>query len=100
MIVMFHLTCIGWLLFRARDWESVRIMFDSLFAFSGGEVRGLRVLLIVLACWIAHLQPIWKNFQERFAQMPPFGQGALAAMCMWTLLLLSPNARPFIYFQF
>ncbi len=100
IIVMFHLTCLGWLLFRSPDWETVRIMFDGLFDFSGGEVRGLRVLLIVLACWIAHLQPVWKDMQERFARLPSFGQGALAAMCMWTLLLLSPNARPFIYFQF
>ncbi len=100
IILMFHLTCFGWLLFRAPNWETVGVMVGRLLDFSGGEVRGLRVLLIVLACWIAQLQPIWKDMQGRFARLPSFGQGALAAVCMWTLLLLSPNARPFIYFQF
>jgi len=100
VLLMFHLTCFGWLLFRSQDWSTVRLMLVSLTDFSAGEIHGKRIAVIVMLCALAHLGGVWRPLCEGFARLPSLGQGALAAMCMWTLLLLSPNARPFIYFQF
>jgi len=99
IVVMFHLTCLGWLLFRAPDWSTVMAFLESLFDFSG-DVRGLRCAAIVALCMFAHAWPFWKTLGERFARLPAAGQGVLAAMSLWALLLLSPHAQPFIYFQF
>jgi alginate O-acetyltransferase complex protein AlgI len=100
VIVMFHLTCLGWLLFRAPDWQIVLVMLRSMTDFSAGELHGLRIALVVLACAIAHAHPLIRTLPDRFARLPAFGQGALAAVCMWSLLLLSTDGKPFIYFQF
>jgi alginate O-acetyltransferase complex protein AlgI len=100
VLAMFHLSCLGWLLFRAPDWGTVQTMFVNLFDFSAGDVRGLRCALIVLACALAHVLPAMNTLVERFARLPALGQGAFAAMCMWALLLLGPGAKPFIYFRF
>lgn len=97
---MFHLTCMGWLLFRAPDWTTVASMLHSLSDFSAQPVYGKRILLIVAACALAHVLPSAKALGQRFAQLPAISQGALAATCMWTLVLLGPARSPFIYFQF
>ncbi len=97
---MFHLTCLGWLLFRAQDWATVQLMLTRLVDFSGGEVRGKRFALIVLACMLAHLWPGMRKLGERFTQLPAPVQGALAGVCLWALILLSPGTQAFVYFQF
>ncbi len=100
ILVMFHLTCLGWLLFRAQEWQTIPAMLSAMLDFSAGEVRGLRIGILVLACMIAHAHPLIRTLPERFARVPALGQGALAALCMWSLLLLGADGKPFIYFQF
>jgi D-alanyl-lipoteichoic acid acyltransferase DltB (MBOAT superfamily) len=97
---MFHLTCLGWLLFRAPDWATVGLMARNLVDFTAGDVRGLRCGLLVAACMMAHSWPGVRTLGERFARLPAVGQGVLAGVCTWALLLLSPSAKAFIYFQF
>jgi D-alanyl-lipoteichoic acid acyltransferase DltB (MBOAT superfamily) len=99
VLVMFHLTCFGWLLFRAPSWSAVQVMLGNLVEFPG-DLRGKRIGLIVLACAAAHLLPTLEALPKRFAQLPPLARGALAAVCLWSAILLTPQARPFIYFQF
>ncbi len=99
VVVMFHLTCFGWLLFRAPDWSVVRILLGNMFDFTG-DLRGRRVGLIVLACVAAHVLPGVGALPRRFARLPAPVRGALAALCLWTAILLAPAAKPFIYFQF
>ncbi len=100
VLVMFHLNCFGWLLFRSPDWTSVLSMLKAMTDFSGNEAHGIRVLLIVLVCATSHILPMIRSLPDRFARLPAFGQGALAAVCMWSILLLGPQGKPFIYFQF
>jgi len=97
---MFHLTCLGWLLFRAQDWATVQVMLARLVDFSSGEIRGKRIVLIVVACALAHLLPGAWRLGERFVRLPAFVQGSLAGVCMWALILLNPGVKAFIYFQF
>lgn len=98
--LMFHATCLGWLLFRAQNWETVTSMLSSLTDFSPASVHGKRIALIVLACAIAHCHPIFREMGRRFGQLPSAAQGALAGACCWLLLLISPGEQAFIYFQF
>ncbi len=99
-LAMFHLTCLGWLLFRSPDWATAGAVARSLFDFSTGEVHGLRCGAMVALCAVAHAWPAMRNLGEWFARVPAVGQGVLAALCTWALLLLSPSAKAFIYFQF
>ncbi|MFQ5495335.1 MAG: MBOAT family O-acyltransferase, partial [Phycisphaerae bacterium] len=100
MTVMFHLMCLGWLLFRAPDWHTVTVMGANLFDFSATAVHGLRVAVLIAACMAAHALPAVHGLGDRFARVPGFGQGALAAACMWVLLIGGPKSQSFIYFQF
>jgi alginate O-acetyltransferase complex protein AlgI len=100
VIGMFHLTCLGWLLFRAQDWATVHLMLGRLVDFSSTEIRGKRILLIVVACMLVHLLPVFRNLGERFVRLPAVVQGSLAGVCLWVVILLSPGAQAFIYFQF
>ncbi len=98
--LMFHATCLGWLLFRAPDWETVTSMLSSLTNFSPAPVHGKRIALIVFACAVAHCHPLFRALGRRFGQLPPTAQGALAGACCWLLFLISPGGEAFIYFQF
>lgn len=99
-IFMFHAICLGWLFFRASDWANVQVMLASLFDFTPAELRGKRVLMLILCCAIAHLPGEKLALGNAIRKLPALGQGAFAALCLWTLLLISPAVRPFIYFQF
>jgi len=99
-VAMFHLSCLGWLLFRASDWSNAWEMLRGLFDFSASELHGKRVLIVIALCAVAHIPWRTSSVRDWFRRAPAWGQGALAAMCTWSLLLLSPAARPFIYFQF
>lgn len=99
-LAMFHLICLGWLLFRAPNWDTVIVLGANLFDFSSPHVRGLRILVLVLLCAAAHALPDAKRLAESFRRLPALGQGAFAAVTMWVLLLTSPGVKPFIYFQF
>ena len=97
---MFHLTCLGWLLFRAQDWATVQVMLGRLVDLGGGEVIGKRCVVVLVCCAIAHAAPGWRSAVDWFNRLPAMGQGVAAGMCMWVLLLVSPGVRPFVYFQF
>jgi len=99
-LVTFHLVCLGWLLFRSPDWGTALAMLRAMTDFGAGEVHGLRVAAILLVCAVAHAHPLIRTLPERFARAPAFAQGALAGASLWSLLLLSPQGKPFIYFQF
>jgi alginate O-acetyltransferase complex protein AlgI len=98
--LMFHATCLGWLLFRAQDWGTVTSMLSSLTDFTPAPVHGKRIALIVLACAAVHCHPIFKDLGRRFGQLPSAAQGALAGACCWLLFIISPSEQAFIYFQF
>lgn len=100
IVGMFHLTCLGWLLFRAQDWATVQLMLGRLVDLSGDPIQGKRVALLVLLCMAVHVGLHEQKLRVWFARLPALGQGMVAGLCMWALLLLSPGAKPFIYFQF
>lgn len=98
--LMFHATCLGWLLFRAENWSTVASMLSSLTDFSAAPVHGKRIAVILIACAIAHCHPAFRDMGRRFARLPSAAQGAFAGACCWLLFLISPGEQAFIYFQF
>ncbi|MEK6798834.1 MAG: MBOAT family protein [Planctomycetota bacterium] len=100
MVATFHLICLGWLLFRAPDWATVGTMLASLTDFSPAPVHGKRIALLLAACLAAHAWPEVRSALGWFRRVHATAQGILAGAAMWVLLLCSPAAKPFIYFQF
>jgi len=100
VVSMFHATCLGWVLFRAPNWDTAWSMLASLTDFSPAAVHGKRIAIIVLACAMAHCHPIFRKMGRRFVQLPSAAQGVLAGACCWVLILINPGQQAFIYFQF
>lgn len=99
-VAMFHLTCVGWPLFRAANWKTVAVLGGNLLDFTGSPVHGRRIAVVVAACAAVHLLPLWRELHDRFARLPALGQGAAAGVCLWTLFLCGQRAQSFIYFRF
>ena len=105
-VVMFHVTCFGWLIFRAES-------FDQLLRFVGLVIHDFRPtqatvdsLLVPLLLVLAPLLPI-HIFQARHdSEDAPLGlpivvRYALYAAVFWAVLLWGDfEGAQFIYFQF
>jgi hypothetical protein len=100
IVLMFHLTCLGWMLFRSPDWATVQTMSANLFYFSGPEVYGLRIAVVVVLCALAHGLTSARPLNESFARASAFAQGMVAGAVMLALVVVSPGVKPFIYFRF
>jgi alginate O-acetyltransferase complex protein AlgI len=105
VLVMFHLTCIGWLLFRADHFGAVRTAADVLvnqWSFSAAAGTGLLLIafyagVLFMVEWLTD----GENRLQRIFRTPWFVQGA------WYLYLIlmisifhSRESYEFIYFQF
>lgn len=100
---------VGWILFRAQDWQAAGTMFRGVlgsngFSISSGFAAALRpieVLTLGLGIVIIYL-PVLAKFPLRATaaiDRPPF---ALAAMLwLWSLWVIqNRTVIPFLYFQF
>jgi alginate O-acetyltransferase complex protein AlgI len=105
-LVMFHLTCYGWLIFRARSAAQVGEMTASLFAgFRPGtiDVDGLLVplLLHITPFVVVHAAEAWHNDLLVVPRLSPgMRYSVYAATCYLTLLFGNFGGAEFIYFQF
>ncbi len=99
ILVMFHLACFAWVLFRAPDIESAWIILVKLVVWEDGPIIGRRVIMLTVFCAILHLSAeLWPRIREW--QPGPIVQGALAATTAYALIILAPESAPFLYFQF
>lgn len=102
LLGFFHLTCCGWLIFRA---ESVGQIADLLGALSGGITlagSGLRTLLLFAGPLVAmQFVQYWRDDLNILLRLPVLVRGtAYAAMFYGVVLLGEGFDKPFIYFQF
>ena len=78
ILVMFHLACFAWVLFRAPDIESAWTILVKLVVWEDGPIIGRRVIVLTVFCAILHLSAeLWPRIREW--QPGPIVQGALAA---------------------
>jgi D-alanyl-lipoteichoic acid acyltransferase DltB (MBOAT superfamily) len=111
MLLMFHLVCLGWLLFRASDLRQVS-------RFLGGIVHdlhptaltasyALRILPLALTLLVVSLLQLRGRSLDVFVKWTATGRAALAMGILWVTiahmafsLSLIRGQIPFIYFQF
>ncbi|MBE3035450.1 MAG: MBOAT family protein [Actinobacteria bacterium] len=104
--VMFHLTCFGWLIFRARSAHQLGAMSASLFtSFAPGsiDVAGLLVPLLLYATplVLVHAVEAWHDDVLVVPQLPPLVRYSVYAVAFYlTLLFGNFGGAEFIYFQF
>ena len=104
--VMFHLTCYGWLIFRARSARQLGTMSASLFigfAPSTIDVHGLLVplLLYTTPLLLVYAVEAWHDDLLVVPRLPPLVRYSVYAAAFYlTLLFGNFGGAEFIYFQF
>ena len=103
--VVFHLVCLGWVLFRSVDLAAATAVLGSLVsAPSSGAIAQLGWLpLVVLAvAAVTHLAPdAWtERVRAGFTSLPTLVQGAAYGGVLLLLAAVQRGETPFIYFQF
>ena len=105
-LVMFHLTCYGWLIFRGRSAGQLTSMTRSMFTdldVSRADVNGLLVplLLYVTPLLLVHA---WEAYADDVLVVPKLPAAVrysvYAATLYLTLLFGNFGGAEFIYFQF
>ncbi len=104
--VMFHLTCFGWLIFRARSAQQLGAMTRSLFSdFAPGSIQTAD-LLVPLVMYttpllLVHLVQAWYDDVLVVPRLPPLVRYSLYAATFYlTILFGNFGGAEFIYFQF
>jgi alginate O-acetyltransferase complex protein AlgI len=105
VVIMFHLTCLGWLLFRADNFPSVTRALALIFGhFHPTEMALAPLCLIAGYCAILFCIELWLEGEERLARLfssPWVLQGACYTYLLVMLSLFhARQAYEFIYFQF
>ena len=108
-IITFHFVCFCWVLFRAKDMETVYLVLQQIgtnFALASMVQILLAyksVIIVLLLGYTFHLLPqTYKSwYQEKFIALPEFNKALLIVIiCLFLLQIRSADLQPFIYFQF
>lgn len=104
VVVVFHVVCLGWILFRADSFDTVLIYLAS---FAQGWTGELQVTPFTLALVVLGLglNFVPRNLPARIAQhtmaMPPWAWAVTAGIAIVAIDAIGPaGVAPFIYFQF
>ena len=100
-VVMFHLVCVGWVIFRVKSVHDIAAYFSGLArpGFAVSPAFGRAVVWTGLAFVVHHLCAE-HDFGRRFLALPPVAQAASYATVAVLVFLFSPVTQRFIYFQF
>lgn len=106
VVAMFHLTCYGWLIFRAKSAGQIGSMTASLlgpYDFSAPDVRAYFWQLLFYAgpLVILHAIEAWRNDLVVVLRFPPLLRYAIYAGVFYLTVLWGDfGGAQFIYFQF
>ncbi|MGW1420260.1 MBOAT family O-acyltransferase [Bradyrhizobium manausense] len=98
---------IGWLLFRAQDWQVAQTMMSGLLGFNGqsfsspmiASARPTELLTLCLGLFVVYAPALPDHPLRRYVARPPFELALLLWLCaLWTMQ--SRTVIPFLYFQF
>jgi D-alanyl-lipoteichoic acid acyltransferase DltB (MBOAT superfamily) len=104
--VMFHLTCYGWLIFRARSAEQVGALTATLFGAFDPAAVDVQQLLVPLALYVTPLLLVHALEAERddllvVPKLPILVRYSIYAATFYlTILFGNLGGSEFIYFQF
>ena len=103
-LLTFHLVCIGWILFRASDFETALSVGEQILsgATTTNTLNSFVLQAIVLGIFGQYLPENWhKRLVTFFTSTPPLLRGALAGAGVMLIEVAGPvGVAPFIYFQF
>ncbi|MBF0432389.1 MAG: MBOAT family protein [Fibrobacteria bacterium] len=101
ILIIFHLNCLAWLVFRCKDLEIMSAMIRKLCEgpWSLGYVQMLMLFaLLLFASW--HVLIVISFTHKRFASHMPRLAGALSGVALALALIYSTKSGAFLYFQF
>ncbi len=106
IILFFHLTCFGWLLFRAAGLEQIGLMLQALAHLSIPSAKYLLTECLILGFYTGPLLLV-QIFQSRFKdlsivlRMPVIVRSAFYLVCFYLFIIYgATGGKEFIYFQF
>jgi D-alanyl-lipoteichoic acid acyltransferase DltB (MBOAT superfamily) len=101
-LAMFHLTCVGWLIFRARSLSQIGDLTGRLFAPAAVDVSLLVPLaLFVTPLLVVHLCEAWSDDLLVVRKLTPGVRYFVYASTFYlTMLFGNFGGSDFIYFQF
>jgi D-alanyl-lipoteichoic acid acyltransferase DltB (MBOAT superfamily) len=105
ILLMFHLVCIGWLLFRAESMTQAALMLQKIatnFQWTPGAQYSLSMILLLAAPLL--LFEIWLERRKdilALVKVPWLARGLAYSYLVWMLQVFPAEAaHEFIYFQF
>ena len=109
IILTFHIVCLGWLLFRAEDMQTVYLMlYQILHSFNTSIIPQFilgykEVLALIVLGYFMHFMPaqIDSDLQRKVGNASFWWQVAMLVVVAWCVMQIkSSSIQPFIYFQF
>jgi hypothetical protein len=104
LFIFFHLTCYGWLLFRAESFHQIAVMTRSLrHPLEGYDPElALRILLIASPLIVVQLvQHLTKRLEFlNFRWIPAEARAVVYAVFVYLVVFRGGQPQAFIYFQF
>jgi alginate O-acetyltransferase complex protein AlgI len=104
VVLMFHLTCLGWLLFRADSFAEVGRMGAALARWAPSPLAPAMIAELLLLALLPSLLDLWLRGEKRLDRLwrapwpvQALGYGYVLAMITF---LHAGAAHAFIYFQF
>ena len=107
--ITFNIVCLGWLLFRAEDMQTVQIMLHQIANNFNAEiipqvVLGYKAVLgLIVLGYLMHFIPekIDEDMMSKVGGAKFWWQVAMIALTAWCVMQVkSSDIQPFIYFQF
>jgi len=103
-LITFHLVCFAWIFFRAKDFDTSRLIVTKISNLTSEPVlagvepyQAVLLVLLMLVHWAGGKYRI----RERLYTARPVAWGMLSACMLLSLLIWAPSkSAPFIYFQF
>lgn len=98
---------VGWLLFRAQDWQAAQTMLSGLLGFHGlalsspmaAAARPTELLTVCIGLLAVYAPTLPPSRLRAYIARPPFELALLLWLCaLWTIQ--SRTVIPFLYFQF
>jgi D-alanyl-lipoteichoic acid acyltransferase DltB (MBOAT superfamily) len=106
VVLMFQLTCVGWLIFRAPSFTALEQIVGNLARTTGLPtathiVSALHILFYSWLAFLLQLMVFRRNGRTDLEGISPWIQAVLVAVMFYSILVWgSFGESPFIYFQF
>jgi alginate O-acetyltransferase complex protein AlgI len=104
VLIVFHIVCLGWILFRADSFDTVVIYLRALMQGQGSALQATPFTVALLVLGLA-LNAVPRDVPGRLARLavrqPAWIWGVTAGIAVAIIDALGPEGvAPFIYFQF